>query len=101
MNENYNRPISRGDLLFTIEMALRRSPAPDGEGRRTPALSRGLVDGLMGGLAVPFAFELVVEPPGKVARDFDDGVLGVGGHGLSARPSSPSTSTMLSAFATS
>ena len=25
MNENYNRPISRGDLLFTIEMALRKA----------------------------------------------------------------------------
>ena len=25
MNENYNRPISRGDLLFTLEMALRKA----------------------------------------------------------------------------
>ena len=25
MDENYNRPISRGDLLFTIEMALRKA----------------------------------------------------------------------------
>ena len=25
MNENYNRPISRGDLLFTIEMALSKA----------------------------------------------------------------------------
>ena len=25
MDENYNRPISRGDLLFTVEMALRKA----------------------------------------------------------------------------
>ena len=54
----------------------------------------GLVGGLVGGLAVPFAFGLAAEPPGKAARGFDKGVLGVDGHGLSARPLSPSTSTM-------
>ena len=25
MDENYNRPISRGDLLFTVEMALSKA----------------------------------------------------------------------------
>ena len=25
MNENYNRPVSHGDLLFTVEMALRKA----------------------------------------------------------------------------
>ena len=25
MNEKYDRPVSRGDLLFTIEMALRKA----------------------------------------------------------------------------
>ena len=25
MDENYTRPISRGDLLFTVEMALRKA----------------------------------------------------------------------------
>ena len=25
MDENYDRPVSRGDLLFTVEMALRKA----------------------------------------------------------------------------